>query len=108
MTPAELARIDRTAFARELALLRAEIDASSDKDDLAHLQKMERWGRVSAAIGYATAWIAPNPISALLIALANTTRWAIVMHHVGHRGYDRVPDVPERYTSRCFAKGARR
>jgi fatty acid desaturase len=30
------------------------------------------------------------------------------MHHVGHRGYDRVPGVPPRYTSRVFATGWRR
>jgi fatty acid desaturase len=30
------------------------------------------------------------------------------MHHVGHRGYDKVPGVPERYTSKVFARGWRR
>jgi fatty acid desaturase len=30
------------------------------------------------------------------------------MHHIGHRGYDRVPGVPPRYTSRVFARGWRR
>jgi fatty acid desaturase len=30
------------------------------------------------------------------------------MHHVSHRGLDRVPGVPERYTSGCFAQGVRR
>jgi fatty acid desaturase len=91
-----------------LDLLRAEIDAAIGPEDLAHLRKMERWGRACTALGYASAWIAPNPISALLIALGNTSRWAIVMHHVGHRGYDRVPGVPVRYTSRGFARGPRR
>jgi fatty acid desaturase len=59
-------------------------------------------------VGYATAWIAPNPISAFLISQGNVCRWTIVMHHISHRGLDRVPGVPERYTSRRFAKGARR
>jgi len=31
-----------------------------------------------------------------------------MMHHVGHRGYDKVPGVPAKYTSRVFAQGARR
>jgi fatty acid desaturase len=30
------------------------------------------------------------------------------MHHVGHRGYDKVPGVPARYTARVFARGRRR
>ncbi len=84
------------------------MEAAIGPDDLRHLQKMALWGKISAVLGYATAWIAPNPISAILIALANTARWAIVMHHVGHRGYDRVPNVPARYTSRGFARGVNR
>lgn len=100
--------VDRSAFARDLDLLRAEIDASIGPRDLAELKKMERWGRICSALGYGTAWIAPNLISPALVALGTTVRWAIVMHHVGHRGYDRVPGVPARYTSRGFARGARR
>jgi fatty acid desaturase len=30
------------------------------------------------------------------------------MHHVGHRGYDKVPGVPAKYTSKVFARGRRR
>jgi fatty acid desaturase len=30
------------------------------------------------------------------------------MHHVGHRGYDKVPGVPAKYTSKVFAQGTRR
>src|SRR5277367_6008586 len=101
----ELPSIDHEAFARDLAALRAEIDAAIGPEDFAHLRKMERWGRLCTALGYATAWIAPNPLSAAAIALGNTSRWAIVMHHVGHRGYDRVPGVPANYTGRRFAAG---
>jgi fatty acid desaturase len=100
--------IDHEAFARDLTALRAEIEATIGPEDLAHLQKIERWGRWCTGLGYATAWIAPNPFSALAIAQGNTTRWAIMMHHVGHRGYDRVPGVPPVYTGRGFAAGARR
>ena len=30
------------------------------------------------------------------------------VHHIGNRGYDRVPGVPPEYTSRVFARGCRR
>ena len=100
--------IDHEAFARDLTALRAEIDDAIGPEDFAHLQKIERWGRWCTGLGYATAWIAPNPFSALAIAQGNTTRWAIMMHHVGHRGYDRVPGVPPAYTGRRFAAGGRR
>ncbi len=100
--------IDHEAFARDLTALRAEIDAAIGPEDFAHLQKMERWGRWCTGLGYATAWMGPNPLSAVAIAVGNTSRWAIMMHHVGHRGYDRVPGVPPTYTGKRFAAGARR
>jgi fatty acid desaturase len=100
--------LDYDAFERDLTALRAELDAGIGERDLDHLGKLERWGRACTAAGYATAWIAPNPVSAALISLGNTARWTILAHHLAHRGLDAVPGVPERYTSRRFAVGARR
>lgn len=100
------ASFDPVAFTRDLSELRAELDAAIDEADWAHFRKMARWGRACTALGYATAWIAPNPISAALLSLGATARWAIVMHHVGHRGLDRVPGAT--VSSKTFALGARR
>ena len=100
-------KIDYEGFHEELKKLRAEIDASLSPADLAHLQKIERLGRAATALGLLTAGLAPNPLSAAALALGRSTRW-IVMHHVGHRGYDKVPGVPERYKGRVFAHGRRR
>jgi fatty acid desaturase len=99
---------DLAAFDRDIAALRAEMEAAVGPEDLAHLKKMERWGRLCSALGYATAWIAPNPLSPLLIAHGSTVRWAILGHHCGHRAYDRVPGVPDRYRGRSFGVGRRR
>ncbi|MBZ0232840.1 MAG: fatty acid desaturase [Deltaproteobacteria bacterium] len=108
MTPAlDLSQLDCAGFARELGDLRRELDASLGEEDLAHLRKLERWGRACTAFGLATAWIAPNPLSAVAFALGRNTRW-VLMHHIAHRGYDRVPGVPARYTSKVFARGKRR
>jgi fatty acid desaturase len=103
----DLARIDSEAFYRDVRALRAELEATAGAEDAAHLRKMERWGRACTAIGLATAWIAPNPVSAAALALGKTCRW-MLMHHVGHRGYDRVPGDPPRRTSKGFARGKRR
>lgn len=108
-TPRSLfATIDCEAFARDLAALRAETEASIGPEDLQHFRKIERWGRWCSALGYATAWLAPNPLSALLIAQGSTTRWTTMAHHCLHRGYDRVPGTPARYTGSGFASGWRR
>ncbi|NBD09396.1 MULTISPECIES: fatty acid desaturase [Corallococcus] len=103
----DLASVDVEGFHQELKALRARLDANLGEADAAHLRKLERWGRVATALGVATAWIAPNPLSAVALGLGRSTRW-LLMHHVGHRGYDRVPGMPASRTSKGFAKGARR
>jgi len=106
-TALDLDAIDLDGFAVAVKELRAEIDASLGPDDLRHLRRIERWGRVATAVGLATAPIAPNPLSAVALALGRATRW-LLMHHIGHRGYDKVPAIPARYTARVFARGWRR
>jgi fatty acid desaturase len=103
-----LPELDYEAFEADLAAIRAEVLASLGPADVEHLRKLERWGRLSEAVGYGTAWIAPNPVSALAIALGSTARWAIVTHHVSHGAMDRIPGVPKEFTSRGYAKGSRR
>ena len=62
----------------------------------------------SGIVGFATSWLLPNPFSAALISQGIFTRWTMVAHSVSHRAYDRIPEVPRRYTSRAFAQGWRR
>jgi len=100
--------LDLEAFARDLDEIRDRAKRSLSAEDAAHLNKMERWGRVCSGLGYATAWLAPNPVSAALLSTGRLTRWAMVGHHVTHRGYDKVPDAPTTRHSKVFAKGWRR
>lgn len=95
------------AFARDVQALRREVFASLGEDDLAHLRKIERWGRLATAVGLASAWLGPNLVSVAGLSLGRSTRW-LLMHHIGHRGYDAVPGVEPRYTSQSFASGKRR
>lgn len=102
-----LDHVDFAAFLADVQALRRELDAALDAEDFAHLRKMERWGQAATAVGLLTCWIGPNPLSAAALSLGRSTRW-MLMHHVGHRGYDKVPGVPARYTSKAFARGRRR
>lgn len=99
--------VDLDALAEELAQIRRELDEEVGSEDIDHLKKMERWGRTCTMLGYGTAWMAPNPISSMLISQGLLTRW-LLMHHVSHRGYDRVEGIPEKYTSKVFGQGWRR
>jgi hypothetical protein len=106
-TPAHT--IDRKQLATDIAAIseQAKMDANPE-EDLRHLKKMELWGRICTLLGYATAWIIPNPISAFLISQGIFTRWALITHPISHGGYDKIPDVPVRYTSKRYASGWRR
>lgn len=106
--PNNLPDIDYKGFADALNNLRKEINNNLSEDDLKHLQKIEGWGKVCTILGYSTSWILPNPVSAFLISQGNLTRWAMITHHVSHRGYDRVPNIPEKYKSKNYAVGYRR
>lgn len=101
-------RAQHPSLSDDVDALRRQLRAREGPEDYAHLRKLERWGRSCTAAGYATAWLAPNPVSAVLISLGIFARWTIVNHAVSHRAYDRIPSVPARYTSRVFARGWRR
>ena len=98
--------IDCDAFFRELRSIRLEAEANLGEEDIAHLRKTMMYGRVATAIGLATAWF-PNPVSMIGLAVGRSTNWFIA-HHIGHRGYDRVPGIPAKLTSRVYGKGWRR
>lgn len=106
----DLKQVDLDELARELKLIATQVRAETADDpdaDIAHLKKIERWGKVCTTLGYATAWIVPNPLSGMLISQGLLTRW-LLMHHISHRGYDKVPGIEKKYTSKLFGKGARR
>ncbi|MCX7087642.1 MAG: fatty acid desaturase [Methylococcales bacterium] len=100
--------VDREQLAKDIDAIERDVISATNMSDFEHLKKIERWGRACSLIGYGTAWIIPNPLSAYLISQGNFTRWTTVAHHVMHRGYDRIEGIPKRYTSKGFARGWRR
>jgi len=102
------AGIDLDALTADLDALRDRLRAGAGPADAAHLRKMIRWNRLCFILGYGTAWIAPNPISALLISTGIFTRWALIAHHVMHKGYNRIEGLPAHLHARSFARGWRR
>lgn len=100
--------IDLPAFAADLDALHERLKAAQGPADVAHLRKIERWGHAAGLLGYATAWVAPNPISVAAMSLATYVRWTCVAHPVLHRGYDRCATAPASRRSKVFASGRRR
>ncbi len=101
------AHVDCDAFERDIAAMRRDAQAALGPADVRHLRRIVMWGRLCTLAGYAMAPWFFNPLAALLISQGNLTRW-LLMHHISHRGYDRVPGIPPRFTSRLFARGWRR
>lgn len=99
--------VDADAFFRDVQALRAELLGELGEEDTDHLRRFERIGRIATAVGLATAPWFPNPVSAVALSLGRSTSW-ILMHHIGHKGYDKVPNIPRRFTSKVFARGKRR
>jgi len=100
--------VDREQLAKDITAIHQQSLANTSLDDFIHLTKMERWGKACSLLGYGTAWLMPNPISALLISQGSFTRWTQVGHPVVHRAYDKLKGVDKNYTSKKFAHGWRR
>jgi fatty acid desaturase len=100
--------IDADAVERDLTALRDELRSQAGPEDLAHLRRVAVLGRLATLLGWATAWVVPNPLSVVALSLGIMIRWTMIAHHVTHRGYDKVPGVPKRLTSKHFARGWRR
>jgi len=106
--PINYAQIDKQQLANDVDSIKSSIGQASI-EDFKHLKKIEWWGRISALMGYLMASVFPlNILGAFLISLGNITRWANVTHPILHGAYDKVPNIPKRYTSKGFAKGHRR
>ncbi len=121
-TPYE--QIDKEQLKRDIEEAKAKIGNPSE-EDFQHLLKMERWGRTFTFSGYfliltiavseLTQGTLSSPLfwslailSAILISTGNIGRWANVTHPILHGAYDKVPNVPAKYTKKFYAKGARR
>jgi len=111
--------------------LEKDIDAIKEtmkpvgEEDFQHLLKLERWGKMFTFSGIALILILSivelalgglsslvfwslAVVAAFLISTGNVSRWANTTHPILHGGYDKVPNIPERYTKKYYAKGARR
>jgi len=117
-------QIDKEQLKKDIEEAKASIGEATE-EDFQHLLKMERWGRRFTFSGYLLIAIISIAelalgglsglvfwslaiVSALLISTGNVGRWANVTHPVLHGAYDKVPNIPAKYTKKFYAKGARR
>ncbi|MBN2825398.1 MAG: fatty acid desaturase [Campylobacterales bacterium] len=116
--------IDQIQLQKDIEQIKETIGSPS-QEDFKHLLKLERWGRASSAFGFLLLIGASylemtthtlNPfafwslliVASIFIGVGNVSRWANVAHPVLHGAYDKVPNIPHRYTKAGFASGRRR
>jgi len=115
--------VDQKQLQIDIDTIKKRIGATTE-EDYQHLLKLERWGRGSTLGGFSLLvvgsillkqamipafafWII-GIIGAALIGIGNLARWSNVTHPILHGAYDKVPNIPKRYTKDGFAKGHRR
>ncbi len=114
--------IDQEALKRDIENIKKEIGAAT-WEDFKHLLKLERWGRMLAGFGYLliatisylalhgySYWILVPLVlvASASIGISNVGRWANVTHPILHGAYDKVPNVPHKYTKAGYARGFNR
>jgi len=115
--------VDKKQLEKDIDAIKQEMKPVGE-EDFKHLLKMERWGHIFTFCGYglivfillikmlaglsSILFVALGFLAAILISTGNISRWANVTHPILHGGYDKVPNIPERYTRKHYAKGARR
>jgi len=115
--------VNQEALEKDIDDIKEHMEPVSEAD-FQHLLKMERWGRYATFSGYGIIlllsilglvvelstfiYVLLFIVSALLISTGNVSRWSNVTHPILHGAYDKVPNVPARYTKKHYAKGPRR
>jgi len=123
-TYARFEEVDKEQLEKDIDAIKETMPPVGE-EDFQHLLKLERWGKMFTysgialvlvltvlefSLGTLSAWFFwPVAVtSALLMSMGNVSRWANTTHPILHGGYDKVPNIPARYTKKHFANAARR
>ena len=116
--------IDKAKLQKDIEDIKDNLDPVN-WEDFQHLLKLERWGRGSTLTGFFLIFLinylemshydisrfafwATAVVAAILIGVGNVARWANVTHPILHGAYDKVPNIPYKYTKAGYARGWRR
>jgi len=116
-------KVDQWQLQRDIDTIKKSIQVG--QKDFEHLLKLERWGRFATISGFlfiafvgiissfnvffsSFIFYTVGILGAFLIGVGNVARWSNVTHPILHGAYDKVPNIPYRYTKAGFAAGNRR
>ena len=123
LTFTDYREVNKEQLHSDLEAIKKNIGQATEQD-FQHLLKLEYWVQLATFLGYtliATISILEllfntssfffgtvALLAAILISTGNVSRWANIAHPILHGAYDKVPNIPKRYTKKYFAKGNRR
>ena len=113
--------VDQEQLQKDIDAIKETIGERTE-EDFQHLLKLERWGRGATLTGFALIFLTiyfetklSTPLfwiigflGSILIGVGNVGRWANITHPILHGAYDKVPNIPFRYTKKGYADGNRR
>ena len=98
-----------------LQALQADMDAAGraareavGDDDRRHFARVSLLVRMCTLLGWATSFVAPNPISVALLSMGRFLRWTTVAHHTSHGGYRQFREGRPHLDPKQFGEGRRR
>ncbi len=118
-TYAKYEDVDKEQLQKDIDEIKETIGDATE-EDFQHLLKLKRWGKGASLFGLflivminifdlnTFVFWSVAIIAATLIGVGNVGRWANVAHPILHGAYDKVPNIPKRYTKKGFAAGKRR
>jgi len=111
--------VDKEQLQKDIDAIKETIGDATE-EDFQHLLKLKRWGKGASLSGLflivminifdlnTFIFWSLAVVAATLIGVGNVGRWANVAHPILHGAYDKVPNIPKRYTKKGFAAGKRR
>lgn len=94
-------------FAKELKQVGQQANARVGLKDYHHMRWIELSGRLCFVIAIVLCFYQQVMFAAILMTYALMVKW-LLMHHIGHGGYNKIANIPARYHSKVYALGWRR
>jgi hypothetical protein len=79
-----VANLDYEGFHKEVNDLGKKLLQEMGEADVEHLNKILKWRDISAAVGIATMWMTPNPLTVAALSTWTYASWTMVAHHTCH------------------------
>lgn len=94
-------------FAAEIKQVGKKASDNTSIKDYKHMRRVEFSGRVCFLLAIALCFYHQAILAAILMTYSLMVKW-LLMHHIGHGGYNKIDGIPKRYHSKVYALGWRR